>query len=39
MREELVHRNVAQLVEKPKYTPKKTVIWTAEQAARFLTVA
>jgi integrase len=36
MREDLVFRNVAQLVEKPKYTPKETIIWTAEQAALFL---
>ena len=36
MREELIQRNVAQLVEKPKYAPKETVIWTAEQAALFL---
>lgn len=36
MREELIYRNVAQLVEKPKYTPKKTVIWTTEQSALFL---
>ena len=36
MREDLVFRNVAQLVEKPKYIPKETVIWTAEQAALFL---
>ena len=36
MREELLYRNVAQLVEKPKHTPKETVIWTTEQAARFL---
>ena len=36
MREELVFRNVAQLVERPKYMPKETTIWTAEQAAVFL---
>jgi integrase len=36
MREELVFRNVATLVEKPKYIPKETAIWTAEQAALFL---
>lgn len=36
MREEIVYRNVAQLVEKPKHTPKETIIWTAEQAAYFL---
>jgi integrase len=33
---QLVNRNVAQLVEKPNYTPKKTVIWTEKQAALFL---
>ena len=32
----LVFRNVAQIVEKPKYTPKVTSIWTAEQARLFL---
>jgi integrase len=36
MREELICRNVARLVERPKYIPKETVIWTAEQAALFL---
>ena len=36
MREELLHRNVAQLVEKPKYIKKETTIWTAEQASFFL---
>jgi integrase len=36
MREELIFRNVAQLVERPKYVPKETAIWTAEQAALFL---
>jgi integrase len=36
MREELIYRNVAQLAEKPKHTPKEAVIWTAEQAALFL---
>jgi len=36
MREELVMRNVATLVDKPKYTPDERVIWTAEQSAFFL---
>ncbi len=36
---ELVSRNVAQLVKKPKYKNKEIVIWTAEQAAWFLRVA
>jgi len=36
MREEITQRNVVQLVAKPKYIPKKTVIWTAEQAGIFL---
>lgn len=36
MREELVFRNVAQIVEKPKYTPKQNTIWTQEQATLFL---
>jgi integrase len=39
MREELIYRNVAQLVEKPKHIPKETVIWSAEQAALFLRTA
>ena len=39
MREELIYRNVAQLVDKPKHTPKETVIWTAEQATLFLRMA
>ena len=38
MREELIQRNVAILVEKPKYTPKDTAIWSAEQAASFLQI-
>jgi len=36
LREEVIQRNVAQLVEKPKYNPKETRIWTVEQAALFL---
>ena len=36
MREELIFRNVAKLVEKPKHTPKETAIWTSEQAVHFL---
>jgi integrase len=36
MREELIFRNVVQLVEKPRYKSRETVIWTAEQAAFFL---
>jgi Site-specific recombinase XerD len=36
MREEIIFRNVAQLVEKPKHIPKETVIWTVEQATYFL---
>ena len=39
MREELIFRNVAQLVEKPKHIPQKFIIWTAEQAASFLKTA
>jgi integrase len=39
VREELIHRNVAGLVEKPKHTPQETLIWTAEQAAHFLQVS
>jgi len=36
MRDELVHRNVASLAEKPQYTPKDTQIWSLEQATTFL---
>jgi len=36
MRDELIHRNVAQLIEKIEYTPKETIIWTTAQAAQFL---
>jgi integrase len=36
MREEIIYRNVAQLVEMPNYTPKETAIWTAKQAMDFL---
>ena len=39
MREEIISRNVAQLVEKPKHTPKKSIIWTAAQAFLFLQTA
>jgi site-specific recombinase XerD len=33
MREELIMRNVAALVEKPKYKPNERVVWSAEQSA------
>ena len=36
MREELIFRNIAQLVELPKYEKRETVPWTAEQSAVFL---
>ena len=36
MREEIIHRNVAQLVEKPKYVPKEIIIWSLEQIRLFL---
>ena len=36
MRKEIIFRNVAQLVELPKYTPKEIVPWTVEQAKVFL---
>ncbi|EPZ18430.1 tyrosine-type recombinase/integrase [Mycobacteroides abscessus] len=39
MREELVTRNVARLVELPGEQPKEVVPWSASEAARFLTVA
>ena len=32
---ELVSRNVAQLIKRPRYEAKETVIWTEEQAALF----
>ena len=36
MRKEIIFRNVAQLVEIPKYSPKKITPWTAEQVKLFL---
>ena len=39
LREEIIYRNVAHLVEKPKYTPRETAIWSAEQAVHFLLTA
>lgn len=36
MREELIFRNVAQLVEKPTRARKETIVWSSEQAAYFL---
>jgi integrase len=39
MREELISRNVAQLVELPKYEKRETVVWTAEQSTQFLQAA
>ena len=36
MREEIVFRNVAQLVELPKYSPKDITPWTVEQSKLFL---
>ena len=36
MREEIIFRNVAQLVELPKYSPKEIIPWTAQQAQFFL---
>jgi len=36
MKEELVMRNVATLVDKPKYVPDERIVWTAEQSAFFL---
>ena len=36
MRDEIVSRNVAQLVELPKYSPKKIIPWTFEQSKLFL---
>ena len=36
MRKEIIFRNVAQLVEIPKYAPKKVTPWTAQQALLFL---
>lgn len=35
-REELVHRNVARLVELPRYKPKERVPWSGDEARRFL---
>ncbi|PVB15908.1 site-specific integrase [Mycobacteroides abscessus] len=39
MREELVTRNVARLVELPSEQPKEVIPWTAQEGARFLSVA
>ena len=39
MRDELLFRNVARLVDLPKYEKKEVVIWTAKQAALFLQTA
>ena len=39
MREELIFRNVARLVEMPAYKPKPKTIWTVEQQLRFFEVA
>lgn len=39
MREELVSRNVARLIELPKYERKAIRPWTAEEATRFLEAA
>ncbi|WP_159025315.1 tyrosine-type recombinase/integrase [Streptomyces pluripotens] len=36
MRQELITRNVARLVQMPKYKPKEAEHWTTEEAARFL---
>jgi integrase len=36
VREEIIFRNVASIVEKPKYTPKETSIWTVKQSVAFL---
>ena len=36
MREELIFRNVALIVEKPAYRPKQTLIWTTEQSSAFI---
>ena len=36
MREEIIQRNPAALVEKPKYIQKETAIWTAGQSYLFL---
>jgi len=36
MREELIMRNVATLVDKPKYAPDERIVWSAEQSAFFL---
>jgi len=36
MREDIIYRNVALLVEKPKHIPKEITIWTTAQAAQFL---
>jgi hypothetical protein len=39
MREEILSRNVAKLVDKPEYKSKETMIWTEKQAMHFLQTA
>ena len=39
MREELIFRNVARLVEMPAYKPKPKIIWTVEQQLQFFETA
>lgn len=39
MRQELIFRNVARLVELPQYSPREARHWTREETVRFLEVA
>lgn len=39
MRQEMIHRNVARLVEMPRYKAREASHWTAEETTRFLAAA
>ena len=39
MRQELIFRNVARLVDLPKYSPKEKQLWTVEETQKFMNVA
>ena len=39
MRQEIVFRNVARLVDLPEYRPKQKQLWTVEETQKFLSIA
>jgi len=39
MRQELIFRNVARLVDLPKYSPKEKQLWTVEETQKFMDTA